>query len=62
MCPAPLGVSVLPVNEFLMSAAQCAIGSWIDSPGHFQPIIDPGCGCIGVGMTQHDDITYLSGY
>ncbi len=40
------GVSELPVNN------------WINSPGHFETMIDPRCDCIGVGVTQHDGITY----
>ena len=39
-------------------AAQHAIDNWINSPGHFQTMIDPRCDCIGVGVTQHDGITY----
>ena len=39
-------------------AAQHAIDNWINSPGHFQTMIDPRCDCIGVGVTQYDGITY----
>ena len=39
-------------------AAQHAVDNWINSPGHFQTMIDPRCDCIGVGVTQHDGITY----
>ena len=39
-------------------AAQRAVNNWINSPGHFQAMIDPRCDCIGVGVTQHDGITY----
>ena len=39
-------------------AAQCAVNNWISSPGHFQTMIDPNTDCIGVGVTQHDGITY----
>ena len=39
-------------------AAQRAVDSWINSPGHFQTMIDPRCDCIGVGVTQYDGITY----
>ncbi len=39
-------------------AAQHALDNWINSPGHFQTMIDPACDCIGVGVTQHDGITY----
>ena len=39
-------------------AAQRAVDNWINSPGHFQTMIDPRCDCIGVGVTQYDGITY----
>ena len=39
-------------------AAQHAVDNWINSPGHFENMIDPRCECIGVGVTQHDGITY----
>ena len=39
-------------------AAQHAVNNWINSPGHFQTMIDPDCDCIGVGVTQHDGVTY----
>lgn len=39
-------------------AAQHAVDNWINSPGHFQTMIDPRCDCIGVGVTQYDGITY----
>ncbi len=39
-------------------AAQHALDNWINSPGHFQTMIDPACDCIGVGVTQVDSITY----
>ena len=38
-------------------AAQRAVDNWINSPGHFQTMIDPRCDCIGVGVTQYDGIT-----
>ncbi len=40
------------------NAAQRAVDNWINSPGHFETTIDPRCDCIGVGVTQHDGITY----
>jgi len=52
------GVSELPINEALMNAAQHAVDNWINSPGHFETMIDPRCDCIGVGVTQCDGITY----
>ena len=39
-------------------AAQHAVNNWINSPGHFQTMIDPDCDCIGVGITQHEGVTY----
>ena len=39
-------------------AAQHAVDNWINSPGHFETMIDSRCDCIGVGMTQYDGITY----
>ena len=40
------------------NAAKRAVDNWINSPGHFETMIDPRCDCIGVGVTQHDGITY----
>ncbi len=39
-------------------AARRAVDNWVNSPGHFETMIDPRCDCIGVGVTQHDGITY----
>ena len=39
-------------------ATQRAVDNWINSPGHFETMIDPRCDCIGVGVTQYDGITY----
>ncbi len=39
-------------------AARHAVDNWINSPGHFETMIDPRCDCIGVGVTQYDGITY----
>ena len=39
-------------------AARRAVDNWINSPGHFETMIDSRCDCIGVGMTQYDGITY----
>ena len=35
-------------------AAQRAVDNWINSPGHFETMIDPRCDCIGVGVAQYD--------
>ena len=40
------------------NAAQRAVDNWINSPGHYETMIDPRCDCIGVGVTQCDGITY----
>lgn len=40
------------------NAAQHAVTNWINSPGHFQAMIDPDADCIGVGVTQHGGVTY----
>ena len=50
--------SNLTVFTGTADAAQRTINNWINSPGHFETIIDPRCDCIGVGVTQHDGITY----
>ena len=34
--------------------AQHAVENWINSPGHFQTMIDPACDAIGVGITDDD--------
>ena len=39
-------------------AAQRAVDNWINSPGHFETMIDPRCDCIGVGVIQYNGITY----
>ena len=39
-------------------AARRTVDNWINSPGHFETMIDPRCDCIGVGVTQYDGITY----
>ena len=39
-------------------AARRAVDNWINSPGHFETMIDPRCDCIGVGITQYDGIRY----
>ena len=40
------------------AAARRAVDNWINSPGHFETMIDSRCDCIGVGVTQYDGITY----
>ncbi len=39
-------------------AARRAVDNWINSPGHFETMIDLRCDCIGVRVTQCDGITY----
>ena len=48
----------LTVFTSTVDAAQHAVDNWINSPGHFETMIDPRCDCIGVGVTQYDGITY----
>ena len=48
----------LTVFTGIADAAQRAVDNWINSPGHFETMIDPRCDCIGVGVTQYDGITY----
>ena len=50
--------SNLTVFTGTADAAQRAVDNWINSPGHFQTMVDPRCDCIGVGVTQYDGITY----
>lgn len=38
--------------------AQRAVTNWVNSPGHFQTMIDPRCDCIGVGVTQTESAVY----
>ena len=48
----------LTVFTSTANAAQRAVDNWINSPGHFETMIDPRCDCIGVGVAQYDGITY----
>ena len=48
----------LTVFTGTVDAAQHAVDNWINSPSHFETMIDPRCDCIGVGVTQYDGITY----
>ena len=50
--------SNLTVFTGTTDAAQRAVDNWINSPGHFETMIDQRCDCIGVGVTQYDGITY----
>ena len=50
--------SNLTVFTGTADAAQRAVDNWINSPGHFETMIDPRCDCIGVGVTQYDGISY----
>ena len=50
--------SNLTVFTGTAEAARRAVDNWINSPGHFETMIDPRCDCIGVGVTQYDGITY----
>ena len=48
----------LTVFTGTVDVAQRAVDNWINSPGHFETMIDPRCDCIGVGVTQYNGITY----
>ena len=48
----------LTVFTGTVDVAQRAVDNWINSPGHFETMIDPRCDCIGVGVTQFNGITY----
>lgn len=50
--------SNLTVFTGTADAVQRAVDNWINSPGHFETMVDPRCDCIGVGVTQYDGITY----
>lgn len=50
--------SNLTVFTGTADAARRAVDNWINSPGHFETMIDPRCDYIGVGVTQSDGITY----
>ena len=38
--------------------AHRAVSNWINSPGHFQTLIDPDADSIGVGVTESGGVTY----
>ncbi len=42
-------------------AARKAVNNWVESPGHFQTMIDPDCDTIGVGFAedQYKTVCYL---
>lgn len=40
------------------TAAQTAVDNWLNSPGHFQTMIDPDGDCIGVGVERYEGVTY----
>ena len=50
--------SNLTVFTGTADTTQRAVDNWINSPGHFETMVDPRCDCIGVGVTQYDGITY----
>ena len=50
--------SFLALNERIFLMRLAVSDAWQNSPGHFQTMIDPGCDCIGVGVTQYNGITY----
>ena len=40
--------------SYMENVAQTAVTNWINSPGHFQTMIDPMCDTLGVGVTIKD--------
>lgn len=42
--------------------AKCAVANWVNSPGHFQAMIDPLCDSIGVGVTISGGRAYCHMY
>ena len=40
------------------SAAKTAVENWVNSPDHFQSMIDPSGDCLGVGVERYDGVTY----
>jgi len=42
--------------DYMENVAQTAVNNWINSPGHFQTLIDPKCDTIGVGVTVENGI------
>lgn len=43
--------TMFTTSESPLEIAQHAVNNWINSPGHFQTMIDPRGDCIGVGIT-----------
>ena len=43
--------TMFTTGETPLEIAQHAVNNWINSPGHFQTMIDPRGDCIGVGIT-----------
>lgn len=38
-------------SEYMENVAQTAVSNWINSPGHFQTLLDAKCDTLGVGVT-----------
>lgn len=45
-------------DEYLENIALTAVTNWINSPGHFQTMIDPDCDTLGVGVTVDGGTAY----
>ena len=45
-------------NHYGPDTAKHAVDNWINSPGHFQTMIDPRCDTLGVGITMDDTWVY----
>jgi len=62
-CGYPYGFGTnLAVLTGTNNIAQRAVTSWINSPGHFQTMIDPDGDCLGVGVTTSQGMTYCYMY
>lgn len=48
--------TIFTTRESAAEIAQHAVNNWINSPGHFQTMIDPRGNCIGVGVTVNSGI------
>ena len=40
------------------TAAKTAVENWVNSPGHFQTMVDPAFDCIGIGVERYEGATY----
>ena len=45
-------------DEYMENIALTAVNNWINSPGHFQAMVDPACDTVGVGVTINGGKAY----